>query len=218
MKLTHTLLAGSAALVLAGSAAGMAAAASSTPALPANSTEISGGVVWHEAVGHDAQPANIGILLDVNGSDLLVNLPKGTPMYRRYWGASDPTELHDGDSLNVWGNYEPNHDNLVFVAQMTQDTSIQDAEAEATGKVLFKDDGFVMVEVTQKPNGSPIGSTLVAARSANLRVTLPGGLPGQWDDLRDGESVHVVGTYDSGSQAMYDTDHIDILAPASPTA
>ena len=55
-------------------------------------------------------------------------------------------------------------------------------------------------------DGRPIGSTLVAQRSAGTTVTLPGGLPGQWSDIREGETVEAGGTYDDVSATMLDTD------------
>ena len=56
----------------------------------------------------------------------------------------------------------------------------------------------------------------MAERGAATVVTLPGGLPGQWSDVRNGETVEIGGTYDDASQVMFDTDHIHIqsLPPA----
>ncbi len=176
MHMKKTILAGCSALILAGSAVGAAGAAGPTPTTPAGSTEVSGTIVWHETVGRFSSPANVGVLLDVSGSDILVNIPRGTPMYRKYWGTSDPTELNNGDTLNAWGTYQPSSDSLVLVAQMAQAPSIQDAEAEATGKVLFKDDGFVMVKVSSKPAGSPIGTVLVGSAKSTVENRLAGGL------------------------------------------
>ncbi|HUZ76907.1 MAG TPA: hypothetical protein VMV93_04895 [Chloroflexota bacterium] len=211
MRFNHPLLTVCSALIVAAAAVPSVAAAASTPTPPAGATEVTGSIIWHERVGRDTPLANVGVLLNSNGSDILISVPKGTPMYRKFWGVSGPSELHDGDTLHAWGSASSGSASIVR-AQMTQDISIQNAAAEATGQVLFRDDGFVYVQVASKPDGSPIGSVLVAERSSSLKVTLPGGLPGQWSDIRAGETVNVGGTYDSASQAMYDTDHIAIQA------
>jgi len=62
--------------------------------------------------------------------------------------------------------------------------------------------------VTSKPHSSPIGSLLAVERSAATDVTLAGGLPGQWSDLKAGETVEAGGSYDDVSQAIFDTDQI----------
>ena len=70
------------------------------------------------------------------------------------------------------------------------------------------DDGVVYIQVTSKPHRSPIGSLLVIERSAGTDVTLAGGLPGHWSDLKAGGTVEAGGSYDDVSQAMFDTDQI----------
>ena len=198
------------ALTLAGGLAGAAHADSGAvqPAAPAGSTEISGTLVWHQR----GAAGTVSALVSTGSGDVLVRIHPGTPIYRKYWGHSDPSALRTADALNVWGSFRAGSDNLVMTAAMVQDASIQKALAEATGNVLFRADGFVFVQVISKPNGSPIGSVLIADHNRQTRVLLPDGQRGTWQDIKRGQTVDVAGTYDNASAAMVDTDHVQIRA------
>jgi len=209
MHLKHTALATLSALALAGAAAGIASAA---PSPPAGASEISGTIIWHERVARGEHRPAIGILLNSAGGDILVTVPDGTPIYRKYWGVSDPSELHTGDTLTVWGVANGGGSTSVFRAEMVQDAAIQSKGAEATGQVLFRDDGSAFIQVTGKPDGSPIGSVLVAARRDDTKITLPNGQPGGWADVVAGRTVEAGGTYDDATHTMFDPDHIHIVS------
>ncbi|MHB8619498.1 MAG: hypothetical protein ACYDAG_08005 [Chloroflexota bacterium] len=204
-----TILSIASALTLAGGLVGSAHAGSTPPAPPSGTSEITGAIVWHEHHRHSGKQS---LVLATGSGDVLVVVPEGTPVYRRYWGDSNLGELHAADSLNVWGTPETASGGHVMAARMIQDTSIQNAAAQATGQVLFRDDGFAFIQVTSKPNGSPIGDLLTARHNPQTRITLPNGQPGTWNDVTRGRTVEVAGTYDRASQSMFDTDHVNIQA------
>jgi ribosomal protein L19 len=195
-------------LVMAGSAALLGLGAPSTaPALAATNPQIAGTVTSEPGA---ASPTTFTFTRR-NGMTATINVTSSTVILRRYNAHTDIDAVSVGDSLAVWGTFEPG--STVFDATRIQDNSIQAADAYGRGTVLAVNSSAntMTVNITSKPIGSPVRNTVTVHVPAGRMIPVPQGSSIPLSSVQVGDIVLVRGVYDRSSNTFTSVDALRIL-------
>lgn len=172
-------------------------------AVPAVAATVSGAYTVVSVNSNATAPAVPTIVVERDATSRLitVRVPPGTPVLRRFGGASDLTELSAGDRVVITGSGPRGS---TIVAGKVQDTSVQMAGTQINGVVRYisRDFSRMSVNVTANEGAKAafaVGSTVLVAITPStpvLYIIAPGAGSNGVQGLRPGVAITFFGLSD----------------------